>query len=377
MLISMTVSGQPLDVGAWLPAGELTAGRYAPGAGLLPDGRILVAGGYSFEANRTHATSDIFDPKASTWSEGPRMRFDRNFPETLALPGGDLLFVAGFRGRSGTTATTERLDVKRTRFAAAPEDGAPPACEERELFSVCRLADGRFLLSGGYSTHRKKTLASAEIFDPRSGAFTAIPGALRHARFGHFSVLLPDGRVLVVGGKVLATEERVLQAELFDPKRGDFEPTGALSVGRDRCTAWLLPASEGLIRVMVSGGSAQEGGTAPARRSEIFTLSTGAFTPGPELIRDRMAHTATALPDGRLLLVGGWCNSENATTRQAEIWDPAQQAFRPAGHLLHGRHDHAAVRLKDGRVLVAGGKEAPAVDKVESPLTAEVWSPGR
>jgi hypothetical protein len=180
----------------------------------------------------------------------------------------------------------------------------------------------------------------------------------------------------VVGGKVLATEERVLQAELFDPKRGSFQLTGALSVGRDRCTAWLLQ-SAGAARVLVAGGSAQEGGSTPARRCEVYSASTGAFEPGPELVRDRMAHTATALPDGRMLLVGGWCSSENATTRQAELWDPAQQAFRPAGRLAHGRHDHAAVRLNDGRVLVAGGKEAPAREKVETPPAAEIWTPER
>ncbi|MGV3720897.1 MAG: Kelch repeat-containing protein [Actinomycetota bacterium] len=375
LLLAMTAFSEPLDVGTWAPAGALSVGRYAPGAGLLPDGRVLVAGGYSFETDRTHNTADLFDPQDSSWSEGPRMRFDRNFPETLTLPSGDLLLVAGFRGRSGTTATTERLDVKRTRFVPEPEDGAPPACEERELFSVCRLADGRFLLTGGYSTHRKKTLASAEIFDPRTGAFTPTTGSLRNARFGHASVLLPDGRVLVVGGKVLATEVRVLEAELFDPKRGAFEPTGALAVGRDRCTGWLHATPDGAVRVLVAGGSAQEGGTTPARRSEVYSVATGKFTPGPELIRDRMAHTATPLPAGKMLLVGGWSNSENATTRQAEIWDPAQQAFRPAGRLLHGRHDHAAVLLKDGRVLVAGGKEAPAVRNVESPLAAELWTP--
>jgi len=373
----MSGATDPGDVGAWSPAGEISTGRYAPGAALLPDGRVLISGGYSFEANRTHGTSDIFDPKDATWAPGPRMRFDRNFPETLSLSNGDVLFVAGFRARTGTTATTERLDAKRLRFAPAPEDGAPPTCEERELFSVCRLADGRFLLAGGYSTFRKKTLASAEIFDPQTGVFTATPGSLKHARFGHTSVLLPDGRVLIVGGKVLATEERLLEAELFDPKRGAFEATGALSTGRDRCTAWLLPADNGVVRVLVAGGSAQEGGTAPARRCELYSPSTGAFTPGPELIRDRMAHTATSLPNGKVLLVGGWSNSDNATTNQAEIWDPTQQAFRPAGRLLHGRHDHVSVPLSDGRVLVAGGKEAPAVAGVESPLAAEIWTPAR
>jgi hypothetical protein len=356
------------QVGEWKPAGALSTGRYAPGAALLADGRVLLAGGFSFETGRTHATSDVFDPakEGGKWTEGPRMRSDRNFPVVLPLPGGDALFVAGFRIPGGTTATTERLDTQQVRFQAGE-----PAQEERELFSVTALKDGRFLIAGGYSTLRRKTLNTAEIYDPKTGRFAPTAGKLSHIRFGHDGVLLPDGRVLIVGGKVLANNLDVLPAEIFDPQTGMFAETGSLRVGRDRCTAWLLPDNK---RVLVAGGSARQGGTAPARACEVYDIAAGRFAPGPELVRDRMAHTMTPLGDGRVLLAGGWCTSENATTRQAELWDPKAERFLPAGMLAHGRHDHAAVLLKDGRVLVAGGKEAPARDGVETPLAAEVWT---
>ena len=178
--------------------------------------------------------------------------------------------------------------------------------------------------------------------------------------------------MLIVGGKVLDTNAGVLRAELFDPQTGAFTETASLSAGRDRCAAWLLPDGK---RVLVAGGSAREGGTVPARRCEVYDVEAGRFTPGPELVRDRMAHTMTPLPDGRVLLVGGWCTSENATTRQAELWDPDREQFIPAGLTQAGRHDHVAVFLKDGRVLIAGGKEAPPRDGVETPLLAEVWTP--
>lgn len=378
----LLAAGSPGDAqqegGEWKLAGTLNVGRYAPVGALLADGRALVAGGYSFEQNRTHATSEIFDPTAGTWAEGPRMRFDRNFPEALALPSGDTLFVAGFRGRTGTTATSERLDAQHATFSQNADEGAPPAIEERELFSATRLADGRYLLTGGYSTVRRKTLNSAEIFDPKLGAFVAVAGKLQHARFGHTGVLLPNGRVLIVGGKLLATETRVLPAELFDPASNTFEETGALTVGRDRCSAWLLPAPNGdrrQFRVLVAGGSAKDGGTTPARACEVYDATTGKFGAGPDLVRDRMAHTATLLGDGRVLLVGGWSNTANASTPQAELWDPKLERFTPAGQLEHGRHDHVTLRLRDGRVLVAGGKEAPARAGVETPLPAEIWTP--
>lgn len=374
---ALPLPGQDVQIGRWSPAGELSVGRYAPAAALLPDGRVLVAGGYSFEANRTYRSTDLFDPEkgdGGEWSAGPELALDRNFPEAISLPGGDTLFLAGFRGRTGTTASTERVEGPATRIRAGE-----PLTVERELFSVTRLADGRFLLTGGYSTRQRKTLAGAEIYDPATDRFTETAGPLHHGRFGHTAVRLSDGKVLVVGGKVLATNDSVLPAELFDPATGQFTVTGSLSVGRDRCTAWpLSPGKEDRIapsRILVAGGSAKEGGTTPARRCEIYDPATGQFTPGPELRTDRMAHTATPLPDGRTLLVGGWSTSENRTTPLAELWDPAAHRFLPAGTLQAGRHDHAAVLLKDGRVLIAGGKEAPARDDIQTPLRCELWSP--
>lgn len=374
LLLWLGVPALAQGAGAWSPAGELSVGRYAPGAALLPDGRVVVAGGYSFELNRTHDSSDVFDPQMGKWSPGSRMRFDRNFPLVLPLAGGDALFTAGFRSRTGTTATTERLRGGSATFELEASPDNPPTVEERELFAATPLADGRVLITGGYSTLRRKTLNSAEVFDPKKQVFTAVRGSLSFARFGHTGVLLPDGRVLIVGGKVLATNDDVRDAELFDPKTETFRPAGMLAVGRDRVTAWLSADKK---RVLVAGGSAKEGGTAPARRCEWYEIGAGTFSPGPELLRDRMAHTATPLPDGRVLLIGGWSTSDNRTTRQAELWDPKAERFVDAGQTQVGRHDHVAVLLKDGRVLLAGGKEAPAREGVESPLAAELWSDKR
>src|SRR5947209_406498 len=97
LLVLLLPAAAQDQAGSWKPAGSLASGRYAPGAIRLADGRVLIAGGYSFEQKRTHASSEIFDPVAGKWQEGPSMRFDRNFPLVLPLPDGGALFAAGFR----------------------------------------------------------------------------------------------------------------------------------------------------------------------------------------------------------------------------------------------------------------------------------------
>src|SRR5215467_11416895 len=77
---------------------------------------------------------------------------------------------------------------------------------------------------------------------------------------------------------------------------------------------------------------------------------------GP-LLAKRLLHTATLLPDGKVLITGGLtaCNPVCAPTPSVEIYDPATGSWRFASRMKLPRVNHAAVRLPDGKVLVAGG----------------------
>jgi hypothetical protein len=357
--------------GEWRPAGKLAVGRYAPGAVVLTDGRALVAGGYSFELDRTHRSSELFDPVKGAWTPGPALSQDRNFPLVIPAKAHQWLFVAGFNGEAGTVAACDLLTPSGPTLAAGPR----PA-EERELAASAILSDGRVLITGGFSTLRRQTLDSAELYDPSTGGFRRLPARLGFARFGHSAVTLPDGRVLIVGGKVLRGNFDVTPAELFDPMTGEFKAADALRVGRDRCTAWVLQFTDSAgAEVMIAGGSAADGGTEPARQTEIYSVREGLFRRGPDLVVDRMAHCATPLGQGRMLLTGGWSGSQRRTTPEAEVWEPREGRFVAAGSQQFGRHDHAAIPLQTGSVLVAGGKEAPARGGVETPREAELWTP--
>src|SRR5262249_56355469 len=98
------------------------------------------------------------------------------------------------------------------------------------------------------------------------------PGSLNPPRFHHTSTLLPDGRVLVVGGEYRSTP--LASAELYDPATGTWSNTGSLSTARDSHTATLL--TNGMV--LVAGGRETDPGPALAT-AELYDPATGSWSP--------------------------------------------------------------------------------------------------
>jgi large repetitive protein len=221
--------------------------------------------------------------------------------------------------------------------------------QAREGHTATLLLDGRVLIVGGgdLGSAGDSTTASVELWDPTTGSFSP-SGSLSTARAGHTATLLPDGRVLVVGGeRGRARSARPLRsAELYDPATGSFAPAGALVSGRVGHTATLL--SDG--RVLIVGGDGRRGSLASA---ETWDPRDHSFTSSGMLSQPRPHHTATLLSDGTVLVVGGF--DINDPLASAELWDPAGGAFRSVSSPSQRRGAHTATLLPDGRVLVIGG----------------------
>jgi hypothetical protein len=212
-------------------------------------------------------------------------------------------------------------------------------------------------------------VAASEDEPSATGSFQPT-GSLAEARGINTATLLPDGRVLVLGGGW----DSPFAAELWDPTTGTFGPAGELERGRSNCTATLL--ADG--RVLIVGGmdwiaaAAEDPPIFPdlpdeVISAEIWDPATGAFSPAGSLTEPRAGgHTATLLADGRVLIIGGWGDDELLAS--AELWDPATGSFGPAGSLDGPRSSHAATLLADGRVLVVGGH---GID--DSLASAELW----
>ena len=135
-----------------------------------------------------------------------------------------------------------------------------------------------------------------------------------------------------------------------------------------------------LVPVLVSCGStpstsSSSGATGANVSSSVSTLPAvpGAFNATGNMLTSRIAHTATLLPNGQVLIVGGGEGPDLIdgffTVSGAEIFDPATGTFSSAGS--DARDFGTATLLKTGKVLVTGGDTGPVITP-----SAELYDPG-
>jgi hypothetical protein len=231
-----------------------------------------------------------------------------------------------------------------------------------------RLGDGRVLVIGNGPT---------EVWDPATGEFSQVGPTLggQGPALGRSLIPLADGRILIV---------EATSASVWDPGSGRTSEAGSLAEARTASSATLLPDG----RVLVVGGralpgSGEGGGTgedgrwqvvadrgSPSRlaSAELWDPTTGQFTATGSMTRGRIGHTATLLPDGGVLILGGEGVVDVVGNRGyrdfpgAELWDPDTGQFSAAPMLAQPRANHSALLLADGRVLVIGGQGPDVAD---------------
>jgi Ca2+-binding RTX toxin-like protein len=232
------------------------------------------------------------------------------------------------------------------------------------------LPDGRVLVAGGaydLQVHSVKETESAEVFNPATGTFSrAGIGSMSVPRIGAAAAPLPDGRVLVAGGN--DGNQFLSSAEVFNPATNSFSSAGIGSMSVPRYHAAAAPLPDG--RVLVAGGGREVGGPLGSDPSsaELFDPATNSFSSAGigSMSRPRIGPAAP-LPDGRVLLAGGFADAPGAAG--AEVFDPATNSFSSAGIGSVSAPRDVAAPLPDGRVLVAGGYDGSVLS------SAEVFAP--
>ncbi|MGC4063409.1 MAG: hypothetical protein QM784_01895 [Polyangiaceae bacterium] len=214
------------------------------------------------------------------------------------------------------------------------------------------LGNGKALIAGHWGTQ-------AEIFDPSTGELsTAAP--LSVGRDSAQGVLLPNGKVLLVGGSWGGETVMLDTAELFGLNDGATGAFTLVSMQEGRVSNRTTVLLDG--RVLITGGVNWYG---PSLNSaEIYdpTLGTnGAFRFTGNLNERRNAHSAVLLESGKVLISGGSNGTPDPVLATAEIFDPTTGKFTATGALNQARAEHEMVLLRNGRVLVYGGesKDSP------------------
>jgi hypothetical protein len=321
----------------------MTVPRYAHVAALLPDGKVLIAGGADFESSGTTALSsaELFDPATNAFAATGSMSTARYGATATTLADGRVLIAGGNDSPTPTIsyATTELYDPHTGTFSPG---GTMIRGRSRQTATL--LADGRVLITGGieYVNDTVADLAEAELYDPRTNGFTAT-GALSTARSYQTATRLADGRVLVAGGG--GSDDAHLSAEIYDPARAMFTATGSLTTPRYKDAAVLLPDG----RVLFIGG-AQD--TLALDTAELYDPAKGSFSSTGSMTADRAYPTASLLANGQVLVTGA---GPDAPVASAELYDPGSGRFSSTGSMSTVRSLATATVLGNGQVLIAGG----------------------
>jgi uncharacterized delta-60 repeat protein len=323
--------------GVFDETGSLVTGRHSHTATLLPNGKVLVAGGINNNGGSL-ASAELYDPASGTWTGIGSLATARDSHTATLLPNGKVLVAGGYNG--GALASAELYDPASGIWTATGSLSVA-----RYYYTATLLPNGKVLVAGGDTGGR-----SAELYDPASGSWTAT-GSLGAGRGSHTATLLPNGKVLVAGG--FGTGHHLASAELYDPATGSWTATGSLGAARDSHTATLLPDG----KVLVAGGSGNTGSVGAS--AELYDPASVSWTATGSLDATRHLHTATLLPNGKVLVAGGIGTS--GILGSAELYDPASGSWTATGGLTFGRYYHTATLLPDGKVLVAGGHNGNGV----------------
>ena len=349
--------------GTFVNTGTPSIARSGATATLLPNGQVLIVGGQN--GNIVLGTAELYDPATGvfTLTHGTLATARSGHNATL-LPNGQVLIAGGTPGGlSATLSSAELYDPVAQTFSSTGS-----LAVSREDASATLLGSGKVLIAGGSHSadgFNYSAVAPAELYDPVAGTFSST-GSFNTARSVP-AILLQNGQVFFAGGIDVNTGY-IASAELYDPTAGTFSfTTGSLNTARNFYGASILQNG----KVLITGGDSNASTTS----AELYdpTSQTFSYTGTPNV--GAGGQSATLLPDGQVLLVGGAVGGFviQQTLNMTELYDPASGVFIFNAPTNTERDSHTATLLPNGQVLITG-QETSAVS-MTPPAPAELYKP--
>ena len=287
--------------GTWSYTGNMNVGRASAQAVLLGNGTVLVMGGCVNNdcLSSTTKSAEIYNPANGTWTLTGSMGKGRAEFVAALLPNGKVLVAGGCTAynANGCTSVTVAAEIYNPATGFFSSAGSMRAA--RMAMSGTLLPNGKVLIAGG-QTAASDALSSAELYDPVAKSFS-LSGRMITPRSDHTATLLSNGLVLIAAGENV-NGVSTAKAELYNPVTRTFAATGNMPATRQEQKAALLANGY----VLVSGGNRVTlSGTTVLATCALYNPGTGAWTTAASLKSARVDHSSTVLASGKILDAGG------------------------------------------------------------------------
>lgn len=210
---------------AWAPAGTMGSVRVLIKLARMRDGRVITTGGD--DGGVPTLGTEIFDPETKRWSAGPPMNGLHRQHDTITFDG----------ARSGVLVAGDDVKVVgEVLFDGATSWQLTEGMRAPRVYpALGRLADGRVIITGGYTDPSETaSLSTTEIYDPKTNAWSSGP-TMNHARGGHAAVSLASGALVVAGGESTGAVERL------DAAAGAWIDVGVMADAREKLCGEPIP----------------------------------------------------------------------------------------------------------------------------------------
>jgi len=329
--------------GTFTATGSMTIARSFHTATLLANGQVLITGG---DGNGYYSSAELYNPATGIFTATNSMTIARSNHTATLLPNGQVLLTGGYNSSSGWASSAELYNPATGAFTSTGSMSLARSSQTATL-----IPNGQVLISGGGNGAGQYN--SAELYNPATGTFTST-GSMTTPRYQHTATLLPNGQVLIAGGQSSYGGTDLSSTELYNPATGTFTATASMTIGRFFHSATLLPNGQ----VLIAGGGSGAGNSSIGNLSsaELYSYAIGTFAATEGMNTARRGHTETLLPNGKILVAGGYkYSSGNNWLSSSELYDPSTHIFAATGDMTTAREGHTATLLANGKILIAGG----------------------